>query len=539
VTKRAFLKKIKIFSLSLILFANMVSAAGCSKEEDDGSGYTFTYTLHGNPQNLDPQLATDRSSLMVIKNMFLGLMTFDAEGELTCGVAESFTVSEDGLRYSFTLRDDCYWYSADGTESVVTAHDFVYAFKRIFDPQTRSPYREKFSFIHNARTIIDGNMDYSELGVYAVNNTELVFHLDRSNSEFLYLLTTPPAMPCNKQFFEGTKARYGLDEESVISNGAFYMTQWSYDDYGTDNLIYMKRNYDNSQYDRVFPYMLTFIIDRDKDAPADNFNSSLTDCYISETEQKKTFMGTSSTRGYEVASVGITFNRELDIDKDIKKALLLAIDRESLDNMDTDGFRSAYGIVPGGLKLGGKSFRNSVPDSENELYQSEMPTITEKEAEELYSCTDDAKVLVRNTADAGLMSKIIADWQDELGIYIGIDYVSDSEYYSRLSRGEYFMAFREITCEDNSVYYYLLNFADTVFGDDASSFTGELDSAVMLSEAEALDIFSRVEGDIIDSGDYIPLFYKKSFLVSNKKTDDLYFDPFSGQIDFRYAKFFE
>jgi len=48
----------------------MVSAAGCSKEEDDGSGYTFTYTLHGNPQNLDPQLATDRSSLMVIKNMF-------------------------------------------------------------------------------------------------------------------------------------------------------------------------------------------------------------------------------------------------------------------------------------------------------------------------------------------------------------------------------------------------------------------------------------------------------------------------------------
>ena len=133
-------------------------------------------------------------------------------------------------------------------------------------------------------------MDYSELGVYAVNNTELVFYLDRPNSEFLYLLTTAPAMPCNKRFFEGTKARYGLDEESVISNGAFYMTQWSYDPYGSDNLIYMKRNYENSTADRVYPYMLTFYIDRDSSAPAENYDASVTDLYVSRAAQKKSFV---------------------------------------------------------------------------------------------------------------------------------------------------------------------------------------------------------------------------------------------------------
>ena len=196
------MKKIKFFPLVIAVVFSLISLCGCNDDDEfDGAGHSFTYTLYGNPQNLDPQLAEDRSSLMVIKNMFLGLMTTGLEGELCYGVAVNHHMSDDGLTYSFTLRDDCHWYSNDGTDMIVTAHDFVYAFKRIFNPVNRSPYREKFSFLKNARAIIDGQMDYSELGVYAVNNTELVFLLEEPNSEFLYLLTTSPAMPVILSFF--------------------------------------------------------------------------------------------------------------------------------------------------------------------------------------------------------------------------------------------------------------------------------------------------------------------------------------------------
>ena len=152
------------------------AATGCGNdEEDDGSGYSFTCTLHENPQNLDPQLATDKSSLTVIKNMFTGLMTVGTNGKIEYGVAKSYEVSDDGLKYTFVLRDNCHWHSSAGPEGLVTAHDFVYAFKRIFDPVMRSPYAEKFSFLQNAKSIMDGNMEFTEFGSSRQKTSSVLF----------------------------------------------------------------------------------------------------------------------------------------------------------------------------------------------------------------------------------------------------------------------------------------------------------------------------------------------------------------------------
>ena len=357
--KKFIKEKGKKFLMVLVTFISIFAFTGCNDDEEkDGAGYSFTYTLHGNPQNLDPQLATDKSSLMIIKNMFSGLMTIDNEGKITGNVALSYNVLDNGLKYSFILRDDCYWHSADGTESVVTAHDFVYAFKRIYNPVTQSPYKEKFSFIKNAEAIINGEMDYSQLGVYAINNTELVFEFDRPCTEFLYLLTTAPAMPCNKQFFEGTKARYGLDDESVISNGAFYMTQWSYDPYGNDNLIYMKRNYSNTEYDRIYPYMITFIIERNKENVLKNFDSAYSDCMVSESKIQKSSIGNYQTQKFKTGSVGIVFNESCKMDDSVKKAMASTLNREIFENMVTDNFSVAYGIVPESISFSGASYQN-------------------------------------------------------------------------------------------------------------------------------------------------------------------------------------
>lgn len=73
-------EKSKKSLLILLILSLIFSCISCNNDEEkDGAGYSFTYTLHGNPKNLDPQLATDKSSLMIIKNMFSGLMRYDNE----------------------------------------------------------------------------------------------------------------------------------------------------------------------------------------------------------------------------------------------------------------------------------------------------------------------------------------------------------------------------------------------------------------------------------------------------------------------------
>lgn len=88
------------------------------------------------PGSLDPPLAQGTHESWILENCFEGLMTFDENGNLVEGMAESYEVSEDGLTYTFKLRDDITWSNGDP----VTAHDFEYAWKRALDPETAANY---------------------------------------------------------------------------------------------------------------------------------------------------------------------------------------------------------------------------------------------------------------------------------------------------------------------------------------------------------------------------------------------------------------
>ena len=197
---------------------------GCTENRSDGANYSFDCALPGNPESLDPQFASDSNSMTVIANLFTGLVTMNDKGEISNAAAESYTISDDMLTYTFKIRDDCYWYfdededeETDENEvTPISAYDFVFAFRRIFNPETCSPHREKFRCLKNAGKIIDKNADYSEIGVRAISDRELVFELEYPSAGFLSSLSTTPAMPCNEEFFNSTKGRYGLDDLSLI-----------------------------------------------------------------------------------------------------------------------------------------------------------------------------------------------------------------------------------------------------------------------------------------------------------------------------------
>ena len=91
-----------------------------SCKEDDGKGYVFGYDISSNPGSLDPQYASDRESYLIIGSVFEGLFRIGADGNAEKAMAESYTVSDDGLTYNFKLKQDRYWTDVNGYNNKIT-----------------------------------------------------------------------------------------------------------------------------------------------------------------------------------------------------------------------------------------------------------------------------------------------------------------------------------------------------------------------------------------------------------------------------------
>ncbi|MDE0694784.1 MAG: ABC transporter substrate-binding protein, partial [Boseongicola sp.] len=137
----------------------------------------FTYRVLDEHSSVDPQIVEDVSGSEIVRDLFEGLMNQDAQGSLVPGTATGYTVSDDKLTYSFTLRDNAKWSNGDP----VVAGDFVYAWRRAVGPELASPYSwfMELMSIENAARIIAGDVPVDELGVSAPDDRTLVVNLSQ------------------------------------------------------------------------------------------------------------------------------------------------------------------------------------------------------------------------------------------------------------------------------------------------------------------------------------------------------------------------
>ena len=209
----------RIAALVVVCVACTLLFAGCARYSPAIIRVDISSPVH----NLDPQFATDPTARMLIANLFEGLMVQDSDGQLRLGAAAGYSVSPDGLTYTFTLRDDLRW--QDG--SAVTSRDFVFAFRRIFSPHAPSPFAGEFLAITNAERVMAGEASHITLGVLARDPQTVIFILERPDPGFLASLAHTAAMPCNQSAFEQTMGRYGLAIGYLVSNGPFTLGRWN------------------------------------------------------------------------------------------------------------------------------------------------------------------------------------------------------------------------------------------------------------------------------------------------------------------------
>ncbi len=536
-----------------------VLLTGCEKTHSDGADCSFDYAMIGHPESLDPQLANDPCSFSVIGNVYTGLFTMTEDGKLKNGAAEKYSVSDDGLTYNFTIRKNCFWFFDENHNDEVekkectnvTAKDFEFAFRRIFDPNTHSPHKEAYSNIKNADAIINGDEDYEAIGVSALSDTELVIELEKPDPEFLNSLAQTPAMPCNEKFFYDTKGRYGLDDKSVMSNGAFFIRQWFYDPYGHDNLIYMQRNLANTDYDKIYPTALNIYMKDSYEDARKSFDDGESDVILSflcDNKEREEY----SVKKFENYTVGIITNPSNPEygNVNIRKALAYGIDKDSFDGVLSEDLAASYGIVPPGVTFDGKRYRDIVKDKD--IYKDENGEAVKYDPElaaeyyhqgmeelELQSLSN-IKLLVReDLMDSEYLHLVTQNWQTLFGFYIGIDEVPAEEFSERIKSGDYTLALYPLSGDRNSPLAFEKRFSSKL--NDFGYINSDIDDALesMSEDGMNADSLGEVETEILKTFYFIPVFYKSEYEIMSKGNHDIMYDPFTKQLFFRYAKYYE
>ena len=213
-----------------------------------------TLQMHngGDPGSIDPHKVSGDWENRVVGDYIEGLVTEDVNAAPIPAQAESWDISEDGLVYTFHLRDGIQW--TDGTP--VTAGDFEFAFQRLMDPATASDYAYLQYPIKNAEAINSGEItDFSQLGVKAIDDTTLEITLENPTPYFLDALMHYTAYPVPKHLVEELGDAW-IEMDNIVANGPYKIVEWIPGSYVRSEKNDMYYDAENVQIDEVYYHVL-------------------------------------------------------------------------------------------------------------------------------------------------------------------------------------------------------------------------------------------------------------------------------------------
>jgi oligopeptide transport system substrate-binding protein len=305
----------------------------------------------GEPETLDPHHVTETWENRIVGDMFMGLTTEAADGSIIAGAAEGWQASDDGLVYTFKLRDHSW---SDGVP--VTAGDFLFAFRRILDPATAAEYAPLLYTIRNAKAINEGTIeDMDALGVQALDAKTLKITLESPTPYFLEQLTHYTAFPVPKHKVEELGDDW-VKPGKIVGNGPYTVVEWVPKDH-----VRSVRNPAFYDADNVSIDSVTFYPAEDRSAATKRFLAGEIDIQYDFASDQIDWLKENLPRETRIAPyLGVYYyainTRKAPFDdRGVRQALALAIDREAItDKILRTGERPAYGFVPPGTDAYGE-----------------------------------------------------------------------------------------------------------------------------------------------------------------------------------------
>ena len=372
------------------------------------------------PETVDPALNSAIDGGNMILHAFEGLLTLDENGQLKEGQAESWETSEDGLTWTFHLRDGLKW--SDGTD--LTAKDFVYSWQRVCDPNVAAPYAETvLGMVKGYDEAVAG--DITKLDVQAPDEKTVVVNLANPCSYFGELAAFATLNPVQQATVEANGDAWATSADTYISNGPFMMTEWVP---GSHITFSKNPNYWNAEAIKLDK--LEFELIEDSNAAYSAYTSGEVDMIKDvPTEEIPSLQGNDDFHVEPIIGtyyVSLNLQKEYFQDARVRKALSLAIDRNYVANTLMQGtYSPASSIVgPGWLDTDGSSFAENAnggtPYIDNDNFDANLEEAKKLLEEAGYPNGEGFPQIEYTTNDAGY-HKVVAEYLQQAWAAIGID----------------------------------------------------------------------------------------------------------------------
>lgn len=531
----------KLSCIFLVFTFLICSFSACSKEEE----INVIYPISADPDCLDPQIVESNEAVMIVRNCMEGLVRLGENGEIIPGAADSWDISADGKVYSFHIREGAKWQKLKSHADVLgedyentfdyslTAADCAFGIIRALRPETKAKDAYLLFAIKNAMSFNAGILSEDSLGVHASGNT-LTIELERANPDFLRILTYPMCMPCNKEFFEATGAKYGLELKYTLFNGPFYVGGWVEDASVT---LYKSDEYKGESKTAITS--MYFNVNNSDEQVVAKFNNEdynaipVKSSYISDIENAKDVVFCEN----ENIVSGLAFN-VADIflsNENIRKALVCATDMSVLDKSR----EYATGIIPPSCRWGGKSYRDCAgADGKPQVSSGNAYLYFSEGLEELEMTNINLTILCPQEKRDDIV-RLIQNWQKLFGFSITVStkVMEQEEIDKAVKNGQYQIALTSFEAKDGSAVKFLEKFCtdaeDNIFAYSDENYDILVQKCLYIFEGDGLLAgIKSAEQHLIASGIFYPLYNSSTCFAYRKDIKNPYAVSCVGDIDF-------
>ena len=386
------MKKSKVFLLAAVGLLSVGVLTACSSSSKT-SGKTYNYVYGGDPATLDYVSTNKKNMTTAVSNGVDGLFENDQYGNLKPSVAENWSVSQDGLTYTYKIRKGIKWYTSDGEEYAnVTAKDFVTGLKHAADTNSEAIYLLQNSVKGLNDYLSGANKDFSNVGIKAVDDYTLQYTLSQPEPYWNSKLTYSVTWPVNGEFLKSKGKDFGksTDQTSILYNGPYLLKSLT-----TKSSIEFTKNENYWDKDNVYfdTVKLTYDDGTDQESLERNFTDGVynlarlypTSSNYSKVEKQYKDNIFYTQPGAAVEGVGINIDRQTYghtskendqqktstktalLNKDFRQALGFAIDRTNyaaqLNGKEggSTAVRNIY-VKPDFVQADGKDFGTMVMD---------------------------------------------------------------------------------------------------------------------------------------------------------------------------------
>lgn len=539
------MNKLKRLCAFILMINIAMITAGCNG--DKTADRTISYEVAAYPVNIDPQLAAGETDLLIVRNIFEGLFRLDKNGEPVEGAVSGYTVSEDGLTYTFHLSDQAVWQD----DTPLTAEDFVFGFRRGVDPVTKAPSAELLANIKGAAEIISGKKSTDTLAVTAEGEHTLKIELMKKDPDFPMILTTAICMPCNKDFFDKSSGTYGLTQNTILANGSFTLKRWQ-----EKTSIRLNRN---TSYVGSFTAkpgaVLLSVPEKSGNTNSSTESNTATPKALWERIKEGTVdagkLDTTAIAAAESAGLTLTsiedtcwaavINPQAAVGNvHIQKALRNSMHRNVYEAELPNGFTLANSLIPADTTIHGASHRSLITKDYSFPYD---PVAAQKNfADEVKKLPgkklpDTALIYADEPGMKEAASLIAAQWQQNLGLYLNIEGMSRDKLLSSVAAGKYQIALYPVSSADFTSVSLLKQFLSgspsNVFGYKDTRFDTALSQVDTAAESAVLaSQLSSAEDILLSYNGITPVFYTASVYAASPLLQDMTVFVSKGPIDF-------